>query len=58
MIDMHIVKQKEATGVICTDNASACTYLLSVPALRRCPRGSAYIDLDAGLEVEEEKGNV
>lgn len=25
-------------------------YLLSAPALRRCPRGSVYIDLVAGLE--------
>lgn len=46
-------------GVICNDNVSVCVepYLLSAPALRRCPTGSAYIDPVAGLE-EEEKGNV
>lgn len=32
-------------------------YLLSAPALRHCPTGSAYIDRDAGLE-QEGKRNV
>lgn len=27
-------------------------YLQSAPALRRCPRGSVYIDLVAGLQEE------
>lgn len=31
-------------------------YLQSAPALHHCPRGSVYIDLDAGLE-KEEQGN-
>lgn len=42
-------------GAICTHSAPPCVqpYRQSAPELHHCPRGSAYIDRDAGLEEED-----